>query len=222
MSGLIAVAIASAFAATVAGLLLSYYANVPTGPAIVLLCGPSTLSRCCSARAAASSGASFRAGIWKPDLNRGVVDMKASRNLMARIGRRDFLSLCRVRRMQQTRSRRSPLSASRRHVRQVGGDRVEVVTLVGRTATRMSQPTPADAKALASADVSSSTGSASKAGSIGWRNPPTSRARSWSRARACSPHHDRGGGRRARDGHRPPCLAGPRHGKIYVANIRDG
>ena len=39
MSGLIAVAIASAFAATVAGLLLSYYANVPTGPAIVLLCG---------------------------------------------------------------------------------------------------------------------------------------------------------------------------------------
>jgi zinc/manganese transport system permease protein len=39
MSGLIAVAIASAFAATVAGLLLSYYANVPTGPAIILLCG---------------------------------------------------------------------------------------------------------------------------------------------------------------------------------------
>ncbi len=39
MSGLIAVAIASAFAATVTGLLLSYYANVPTGPAIVLLCG---------------------------------------------------------------------------------------------------------------------------------------------------------------------------------------
>ena len=39
MSGLIVVAIASAFAATVAGLLLSYYANVPTGPAIVLLCG---------------------------------------------------------------------------------------------------------------------------------------------------------------------------------------
>jgi zinc/manganese transport system permease protein len=39
MSGLIVVAIASAFAATVAGLLLSYYANVPTGPAIILLCG---------------------------------------------------------------------------------------------------------------------------------------------------------------------------------------
>ena len=39
VSGLVVVAIASAFAATVAGLLLSYYANVPTGPAIVLLCG---------------------------------------------------------------------------------------------------------------------------------------------------------------------------------------
>jgi zinc/manganese transport system permease protein len=39
VSGLIVVAIASAFAASVAGLLLSYYANVPTGPAIILLCG---------------------------------------------------------------------------------------------------------------------------------------------------------------------------------------
>jgi zinc/manganese transport system permease protein len=39
MSGLILVAIASAFAASVAGLLLSYYANVPTGPAIILLSG---------------------------------------------------------------------------------------------------------------------------------------------------------------------------------------
>jgi zinc/manganese transport system permease protein len=39
VSGLIVVAIASAFAASCAGLLLSYYANVPTGPAIILLCG---------------------------------------------------------------------------------------------------------------------------------------------------------------------------------------
>jgi zinc/manganese transport system permease protein len=39
VSGLILVAIASAFAASCAGLLLSYYANVPTGPAIILLCG---------------------------------------------------------------------------------------------------------------------------------------------------------------------------------------
>jgi zinc/manganese transport system permease protein len=39
VSGLILVAIASAFAASAAGLLLSYYANVPTGPAIILLCG---------------------------------------------------------------------------------------------------------------------------------------------------------------------------------------
>jgi zinc/manganese transport system permease protein len=39
MSGLIVVAIASAFAASCAGLLLSYYANVPTGPAIILLSG---------------------------------------------------------------------------------------------------------------------------------------------------------------------------------------
>jgi zinc/manganese transport system permease protein len=39
VSGLILVAIACAFAASFLGLLLSYYANVPTGPAIILLCG---------------------------------------------------------------------------------------------------------------------------------------------------------------------------------------
>ena len=39
VSGLILVAVACAIAASVAGLLLSYYANVPTGPAIILLCG---------------------------------------------------------------------------------------------------------------------------------------------------------------------------------------
>jgi zinc/manganese transport system permease protein len=39
VSGMILVAVAGAFAASLAGLLLSYYANVPTGPAIVLLCG---------------------------------------------------------------------------------------------------------------------------------------------------------------------------------------
>ena len=39
MSGLIVIAIASAFAASCVGLLLSFYANVPTGPAIILLSG---------------------------------------------------------------------------------------------------------------------------------------------------------------------------------------
>jgi zinc/manganese transport system permease protein len=39
VSGMILVAVGGAFAASLAGLLLSYYANVPTGPAIVLLCG---------------------------------------------------------------------------------------------------------------------------------------------------------------------------------------
>jgi zinc/manganese transport system permease protein len=39
VSGLIVVAIVCAFAASVSGLLLSYYANVPTGPAIILVCG---------------------------------------------------------------------------------------------------------------------------------------------------------------------------------------
>jgi zinc/manganese transport system permease protein len=33
------VAIACAAAASLSGLLLSYYANLPTGPAIILLCG---------------------------------------------------------------------------------------------------------------------------------------------------------------------------------------
>jgi zinc/manganese transport system permease protein len=39
VSGLILVAIGSAFAASLFGLLLSYYTNVPTGPAIIMLCG---------------------------------------------------------------------------------------------------------------------------------------------------------------------------------------
>jgi len=43
VSGLILVAAGSAFAASLTGLLVSYYANVPTGPAIILLCGVSYL-----------------------------------------------------------------------------------------------------------------------------------------------------------------------------------
>ena len=39
ISGLILVAIVSAFAASVAGLLVSYHANLPTGPAIILISG---------------------------------------------------------------------------------------------------------------------------------------------------------------------------------------
>jgi zinc/manganese transport system permease protein len=39
VSGMILVAVGGAFAASVSGLLLSYYANVPTGPSIILLCG---------------------------------------------------------------------------------------------------------------------------------------------------------------------------------------
>jgi zinc/manganese transport system permease protein len=39
VSGMIIVAVLIAFAASVSGLLLSYYANVPTGPTIILLCG---------------------------------------------------------------------------------------------------------------------------------------------------------------------------------------
>ena len=39
VSGLIVVAVACAFAASLSGLLLSYYSNVPTGPAIILIAG---------------------------------------------------------------------------------------------------------------------------------------------------------------------------------------
>ncbi|MBM3543629.1 MAG: metal ABC transporter permease [Alphaproteobacteria bacterium] len=39
VSGMILVAMAMAFAASVAGLLISYYANLPTGPTIILICG---------------------------------------------------------------------------------------------------------------------------------------------------------------------------------------
>jgi zinc/manganese transport system permease protein len=43
ISGMIVVAVLLAFGASLSGLLLSYYANLPTGPAIVLLCGISYL-----------------------------------------------------------------------------------------------------------------------------------------------------------------------------------
>ncbi len=39
VSGMILVAMVGAFAASVSGLLISYYASLPTGPAIILLCG---------------------------------------------------------------------------------------------------------------------------------------------------------------------------------------
>jgi len=39
VGGMIGVAIASAFASSVVGLLVSYYVNVPTGPAVILACG---------------------------------------------------------------------------------------------------------------------------------------------------------------------------------------
>jgi zinc/manganese transport system permease protein len=39
VSGMICVAVASAFASSVTGLLVSYYVNVPTGPAVILACG---------------------------------------------------------------------------------------------------------------------------------------------------------------------------------------
>jgi len=38
-SGLILVAILAAFVASITGLLMSYYTNVPTGPAIILVSG---------------------------------------------------------------------------------------------------------------------------------------------------------------------------------------
>jgi zinc/manganese transport system permease protein len=44
ISGMIVVAVLLAFTASLSGLLLSYYANVPTGPAIILLCGVFYLS----------------------------------------------------------------------------------------------------------------------------------------------------------------------------------
>jgi zinc/manganese transport system permease protein len=43
ISAMILIAVAIAFASSLSGLLVSYYANVPTGPAIILLCGISYL-----------------------------------------------------------------------------------------------------------------------------------------------------------------------------------
>jgi len=68
VSGLILVAILVAFAASLTGVLLSYYANVPTGPRSFCSRASSISSRSWSARKAGSYGASCRANIWKPDL----------------------------------------------------------------------------------------------------------------------------------------------------------
>ena len=63
-------------------------------------------------------------------------------------------------------------------VKQVGGDRVDVVTLVGPDGdAHVYEPTPADAKIWRPRSSCSSTDSASKAGWTDWKNPPASTAR---------------------------------------------
>ena len=70
-------------------------------------------------------------------------------------------------------------------VKQVGGDRVDVITLVGPNGdAHVYEPTPADAKNLAAARSCSPTGSASRAGWTGWRSRRVSKARSWWHRRA--------------------------------------
>ena len=108
-------------------------------------------------------------------------------------------------------------------VRQVGGDRVEVVTLVGPNGdAHVFSPTPADAKALASADVFFVNG----LGFEGWIDRLEKAADSKGEAVVVSK------GVKPltmiEEGDRPETITDPHawqdlaNGKIYVANIRDG
>src|SRR5262245_33181847 len=109
-------------------------------------------------------------------------------------------------------------------VRQVGGDRVEVVTLVGPNGdAHVFSPTPADAKALASADVFFVNG----LGFEGWIDRLKKSAGFKGEVVVASEgvkpltmiEEEGGASETITDPHAWQDLA---NGKIYVANVRDG
>ena len=135
-----------------------------------------------------------------------------------------LLVLPRRRPARRTSSRSSPrFSILGDLVQNVGGDRVEVATLVGPNGdAHVYSPSPADAKKLADAKVVFVNGLGFEGWMSGWSRRPAPRRRSSSRARASS----RASGRRDGHGHDhgetdPHAWQSVANAKIYVANIRD-
>ena len=126
-------------------------------------------------------------------------------------------------------------------VRQLGGDRVEVVTLVGPNGdAHVFSPTPADARTLASADVFFVNGLGFEGWierlekSSGFKGTAVVASKGVSPLAMEGGHHDRHGGHvgdereRVHDDHSgaektdPHAWQSLANGEIYVANIRDG
>ena len=129
VSGMILVAVLIAFLSSMTGLLVSYYANLPTGPADHP--APAACSICCrswSARAAGCSTGSCRASISKPD-----PQSKECRVMNKRLFLQAGLALALVLGLASGAEAADKLKAVASFsilgdmVKQVGGDRVDVV-----------------------------------------------------------------------------------------------
>ncbi len=153
VSGMIGVAVATAFAASVTGLLMSYYLNVPTGPAVILACGAFYFL---SMLVGVKGGVLWRlcrASISKPDPRSRSCVMR--NRFIALLGTvLVLLGLTCGAQAADTVKAVASFSILGDMVKQVGGDRVEVTTLVGPDGdAHVFSPTPADAKMLAGADI---------------------------------------------------------------------
>ena len=205
------------------GLLVSYYADLATGPAIILTCGVIYLLSMLvgvARRAHLPPRAAQASGSLIP-LNQGVSCHEKS-SCMRSAWR------CSPARSQRRRNAADKLKAVASFsilgdmVKQVGGDRVDVVTLVGPDGDAQSlsrrRPTPRRWRPRSSC---SSTDSASKAGWTGWKNPPASTA-TMVASTGVKPRtmvEEEGG--KAETITDPHAWQDLGNGKLYVVNIRD-
>jgi zinc/manganese transport system substrate-binding protein len=221
VSGLILAAILSAFAASLSGLLLSYYANVPTGPAIILLAGVFYLL---SVLLGVKGGL-----IWgllpRKHLERDLSAVESSvmkHRIVASIALvlLALLGFAGGARAADKVKAVASFSILGDMVKQVGGDRIDVITLVGPDGdAHVYEPTPADAKNLATAQILFTNG----LGFEGWmdRLEKSSgfRGKVMVASTGVKPRTMVEDEKTVTDPHAWQSLA---NGKLYVANIRDG
>ena len=138
------------------GLLVSYYANLPTGPAIILTCGVFYLL---SILVGARGGLLYR--LVPAQASRSLIPsnkecrvMNKRLFLQAGLALALFLGLASGAEAADKLKAVASFSILGDMVKQVGGDRVDVVTLVGPDGdAHVYEPTPADAKNLASSQL---------------------------------------------------------------------